>query len=107
MGWGRGTRGPAAAGPQCLHTAARWPRPLPSLPVSAVAAAAPPRPDLPVAPPAFPSNPAGVSAASLANFVAARPSTATVFDGQCGHHAEALPTLAGPAERPFRPLGAR
>jgi len=49
----------------------------------------------PPPPPAFPVTPAGVSAASLAKFVAARPSTTTLVDAQCGWHAPAAGALLG------------
>lgn len=91
-GGGRGGRGdPVAAGPRGLLTGAGRPLRL-TMTASAGAGTATTTPPVEVAT-AFPSTPAGASGASLAKFVASRPSVDTIIDGQCGHHVGALPLL--------------
>lgn len=86
VGGGRG--GPAVAGPRGLLTSAGRPLQLGTAAASATATPPPVKADA-----AFPSTPAGASGASLAKFVASRPSVDTIVDGQCWHHASALPLL--------------
>lgn len=88
-GGGSDDRGaPLAAGPRGLLTGEGRPLRLGATAGAAAATAPPVR----VAA-TFPSTPAGASGASLAKFVASRPSIDTLVDGQCGHHAAALPLL--------------
>lgn len=88
-GGGSDDRGaPLAAGPRGLLTGEGRPLRLGATAGAATATAPPVR----VAA-TFPSTPAGASGASLAKFVASRPSIDTLVDGQCGHHAAALPLL--------------